>query len=927
MSLTVRNHGTDCHSITYGYLGAHLGALVLTAKSHPVDKCGSNGLPLTPNSVCIYGRSQYLKTLRHPNICQFIDVIKASNERVFFISEHYQKSIQDVLANNNHSPWPLADILRVAKDILKGLRYLNGKGITPRNLCPRNLLLDDDGNVKLSNHGLYYATECGSSVNFPIGESKYLPPWVISRGSNCEKNVPQDDIWALGIVLLELALGSEIFPDSEGYNKTVGLRDALRRIVEYGKNDNISFEDSVDRAYERLSNFTDKPKMAFEHIPQDLAGFISMCLCPHPSKVPSADDLIAHPIFFEERAHPPSLLKSEGIDVRCLSLRCSRLPGTASAGLELGTREGDNDGLVQRMNSTDGEKSIPLSVKIEEDPLLAWDLPTVYYFWTLSSPALEADLVKRGVLKMVPSIFRVPTMVRINGTYIGSNSDHNSRFQSTVQTLDMSSLSARLKSANLDPFPNLQNSQAAEDRPSSPADGLPLVIRETDLDYQFERVALFTRILRGYPFTRPHLHVAAKKDIPMPLRGKIWAAILEVPVNVQEVYESIDKESPNPSDHQLAVDIPRCHQYDLLLSSPDGHTKLMRLLKAWIIANPGLVYWQGLDSVCAPFLIANFNDEAVAFGSLCAFVNRYLNNFFLKDNSMVMQEYLAVFAHLIGFHDPELGYHMHSIGFIPDLFAIPWFLTCFAHVFPLKKIMAIWDSLVLCGSGMVVCIGVAIMMEIRETLLSFSFEECILFFSDAPDVDLDQVIVQAQKLFDTTKPSMYARQHSRPACEPWDDEITVPPIPVLKQQQVPFISPKDFMELYQGYLNTGTSSKRTGPVLAIDIRSEAEFRGGHLEIDTVNITQEEALTDDNQCQPRLAKVVEEYKGKHIVIVASRGNIAPMIGEALLRLQIPKVCVLLGGVSALRVQGLLSAAGDSANVVPLPESGRARSSET
>lgn len=52
-----------------------------------------------------------------------------------------------------------------------------------------------------------------------------------------------------------------------------------------------------------------------------------------------------------------------------------------------------------------------------------------------------------------------------------------------------------------------------------------------------------------------------------------------------------------------------------------------------------------------------------------------------------MQEYLAVFTHLIGFHDPELAYHLFEENFIPELYAIPWFLTCFAHVFPLNKIM------------------------------------------------------------------------------------------------------------------------------------------------------------------------------------------------------------------------------------------------
>ena len=47
------------------------------------------------------------------------------------------------------------------------------------------------------------------------------------------------------------------------------------------------------------------------------------------------------------------------------------------------------------------------------------------------------------------------------------------------------------------------------------------------------------------------------------------------------------------------VDIPRSHQYSELLASPEGHRKLKRVLKAWVADNPGLVYWQGLDSLPA----------------------------------------------------------------------------------------------------------------------------------------------------------------------------------------------------------------------------------------------------------------------------------------------------------------------------------------
>jgi TBC domain-containing protein kinase-like protein len=47
--------------------------------------------------------------------------------------------------------------------------------------------------------------------------------------------------------------------------------------------------------------------------------------------------------------------------------------------------------------------------------------------------------------------------------------------------------------------------------------------------------------------------------------------------------------------------------------------------------------------------------------------------------SCLFVEYLPVFAHLIAFHHPDLYNRLETIGFIPDLYAIPWFLTVFAR--------------------------------------------------------------------------------------------------------------------------------------------------------------------------------------------------------------------------------------------------------
>lgn len=57
---------------------------------------------------------------------------------------------------------------------------------------------------------------------------------------------------------------------------------------------------------------------------------------------------------------------------------------------------------------------------------------------------------------------------------------------------------------------------------------------------------------------------------------------------------------------QIEVDIPRCHQYDELLSSPQGHIKFRRVLKAWVVSHPDLVYWQGQSLPCQFLLLSHW---------------------------------------------------------------------------------------------------------------------------------------------------------------------------------------------------------------------------------------------------------------------------------------------------------------------------------
>lgn len=78
---------------------------------------------------------------------------------------------------------------------------------------------------------------------------------------------------------------------------------------------------------------------------------------------------------------------------------------------------------------------------------------------------------------------------------------------------------------------------------------LPRIIREKDCGYQFHRVILFKRLLRGYPFTRDMIYKEAEIDIPPQLRGEVWACLLGVIENGN--YEKIDKITPTSTDRQV----------------------------------------------------------------------------------------------------------------------------------------------------------------------------------------------------------------------------------------------------------------------------------------------------------------------------------------------------------------------------------------
>ncbi|KAF4792285.1 hypothetical protein TURU_122968 [Turdus rufiventris] len=561
--------------------------------------------------------------------------------------------------------------------------------------------------------------------------------------------------------------------------------------------------------------------------------------------------------------------------------------------------------LFQSLDIAERLKFI-LMLDEDNDYLAERSIEEVYYLWCLAGGDLEKELVNKEIIRSKPPVCTLPNFLLEDGESFGQGRDRSSLLDDTTVTLSLCQLRNRLKDVGGEAFyPLLEDDQPAlphsnSSNELSAAATLPLIIRERDTEYQLNRIVLFDRLLKAYPYKKNQIWKEARIDIPPLLRGITWAALLGVEGAIEAKYDAIDKDTPIPTDRQIEVDIPRCHQYDELLSSPEGHAKFRRVLKAWVVSHPNLVYWQGLDSLCAPFLYLNFNNEALAYACMSAFIPKYLYNFFLKDNSHVIQEYLTVFSQMIAFHDPELSNHLNEIGFIPDLheaFTSPNFF--------ILNVLRVYWSLVEVNRKTKTKHG-----ELEQGLYLKKFSII--------EIDIERCVRESINLFRWTPKSATYRQYAqppRPAVESSGARSSLSCLSAdyqeaprgdlsrdsiklddLKAEVSPRISAEDLIDLCEltGPSHSKTPVKKTKPskpkLLVVDIRNSEDFNRGHIS-GSINVPFASAFTGEGdliQC-PATA-TLQSFKGRVVVIVGNAVKNTAAFKDSGIELEcIPGVC--------------------------------------
>src|SRR6185295_5237035 len=146
------------------------------------------------------------KKLQHSNIGQYYDIF-VEYHRCYLVLEHINgKSLRAIVEESG--PLGESQVVNLAKQMGEILQHLHGQSppVVHRDFTPENLILDQDGTLKLIDFNVAQELE-ESATRTIVGKHSYLPPEQF-RGKAC----PQSDIYALGATLYFLLTGEEPEP-------------------------------------------------------------------------------------------------------------------------------------------------------------------------------------------------------------------------------------------------------------------------------------------------------------------------------------------------------------------------------------------------------------------------------------------------------------------------------------------------------------------------------------------------------------------------------------------------------------------------------------------------------------------------------------------------------------------------------------------
>ena len=191
--------------------------------------------------------------IAHPNLIRMLDFVE-QNGIYHIISEYLEGQTvrQRLLAlKADKQTMDFEEARRLLNDVLDGLAELHQHNIIHRDIDPSNMMILENGSVKLMDFGIAKFRDATDQKNLTrigalIGKAQYAPPEQIQAQHKLIK--PSSDLYALGMNLYELLTGAPPFDSDSEYG-----------IMQMQVHQNIEPHPNIpDAAYRFILKATDK---------------------------------------------------------------------------------------------------------------------------------------------------------------------------------------------------------------------------------------------------------------------------------------------------------------------------------------------------------------------------------------------------------------------------------------------------------------------------------------------------------------------------------------------------------------------------------------------------------------------------------------------------------------------------------------------
>jgi beta-lactam-binding protein with PASTA domain/predicted Ser/Thr protein kinase len=166
--------------------------------------------------------------LSHPHVVGVLDQGNDGNTAYLVMEYIKGHTLRDVLRDRGALPPRLA--LALIDPVVEGLGAAHAAGFIHRDVKPENVLIADDGRIKIGDFGLARAVTSSTSTGALIGTVAYISPELVLGRPADERS----DVYSVGIMLYEMLTGRQPFegdvPIQVAYqhvNGTVGPPSAL----------------------------------------------------------------------------------------------------------------------------------------------------------------------------------------------------------------------------------------------------------------------------------------------------------------------------------------------------------------------------------------------------------------------------------------------------------------------------------------------------------------------------------------------------------------------------------------------------------------------------------------------------------------------------------------------------------------------------